>query len=109
MGQGESLRGWQVALMGHIDVHGTNISGWEINLLYTGATPLNHVLVPVISCNLTSTYIYIYICIIMYVYIIFNYANIGQDTADPCCDQEEMRMGACRSGEREVVVAEASG
>ena len=67
MGQGESLRGWQVALMGHIDVHGTNISGWEINLLYTGATPLNHVLVPVISCNLTSTYIYI--CIIMYVYI----------------------------------------
>ena len=45
----------------------------------------------------------------MYVYIIFNYANIGQDTADPCCDQEEMRMGACRSGEREVVVAEASG
>ena len=49
---------------------------------------------------------YIYIIIII---IIINYANIGQDTADPCCDQEEMRMGACKSGEREVVVAEASG
>lgn len=63
------------------------------------------------TCNIMQSHfnLYIYICIIMYVYIIFNYANIGQDTADPCCDQEEMRMGACRSGEREVVVAEASG
>ena len=75
MGQGESLRGWQVALMGHIDVHCTNISGWEINLLYTGATPLNHVLVPVISCNLTSTYTYIYIYLYNYVYIYNNNNN----------------------------------
>lgn len=35
--------------------------------------------------------------------------NIDQYTACPRSDQEEMRIGTCRSGEREVAVAEAGG
>ena len=94
MGQGESLRGWQVALMGHIDVHCTWVSEvvricpenlWLGN--QSSVYGCNTTKSCTSTCNIMQSYInlYIYICIIMYVYIYvyYNYSNIESRYCGP--------------------------